>query len=221
MTQREFNLIKERLADWRSERGLTYENQREEFLGNVFEKVSEYFRAKDDLERVEALCDIAVFCFNVFDTIDFDYYYEFRNSNENIEIYKLTDAISEVCYREIKKLYAKPYIPLIISYCQYLCKNLGFDFYKCMLEKIKEIESRTGFYDERLNRFVEKIGAYCEREAFDLAINDFKLTNVPNKYFLDKEGSDFWCIRIEDNNGDYEDYYIRKWYKADYESCRL
>lgn len=105
--------------------------------------------------------------------------------------------------------------------CQYLCKNLGFDFYKCMLEKIKEIESRTGFYDERLNRFVEKIGAYCEREAFDLAINDFKLTNVPNKYFLDKEGSDFWCIRIEDNNGDYEDYYIRKWYKADYKSYRL
>ncbi|EAL8932333.1 hypothetical protein GI170_09065 [Campylobacter jejuni] len=221
MTEIQFNEIKERLADWRSERSLTYENQREEFLGNVFEKVSEYFRAKDDLERVEALCDIAVFCFNVFDTIDFDYYYEFRNSNENIEIYKLTDAISEVCYREIKKLYAKPYIPLIISYCQYLCKNLGFDFYKCMLEKIKEIESRTGFYDERLNRFVEKIGAYCEREAFDLAINDFKLTNVPNKYFLDKEGSDFWCIRIEDNNGDYEDYYIRKWYKADYESCRL
>ncbi|MFV0948184.1 hypothetical protein [Campylobacter jejuni] len=221
MTQREFNLIKERLADWRNERSLTYENQQAEFLGNVFEKVSEYFRAKDDLERVKALCDIAVFCFNAFDIIDFDYYYEFRSSNENIEIYKLTDAISEVCYREIKKLYAKPYIPLIISYCQYLCKNLGFDFYKCMLEKIKEIESRTGFYDERLNRFVEKIGAYYEREAFDLAINDFKLTNVPNKYFLDKEGSDFWCIRIEDNNGDYEDYYIRKWYKADYESCRL
>ncbi|OEW20056.1 hypothetical protein [Campylobacter sp. BCW_6889] len=221
MTEIQFNEIKEKLTQWRQERHLTYENQQAEFLGNVFEKVSEYFRAKDDLERVEALCDIAVFCFNVFDTIDFDYYYEFRSSNENIEIYKLTDAISEVCYREIKKIYAKSYIPLIISYCQYLCKNLGFDFYKCMLEKIKEIESRTGFYDERLNRFVEKIGAYCEREAFDLAINDFKLTNVPNKYFLDKEGSDFWCIRIEDNNGDYEDYYIRKWYKADYKSYRL
>ncbi|EKQ0670972.1 hypothetical protein P4P91_001445 [Campylobacter jejuni] len=221
MTQREFNLIKERLADWRSERGLTYENQREEFLGNVFEKASEYFRAKDDLERVEALCDIAVFCFNAFDIIDFDYYCEFCSNNENIEIYNLTDEISEVCCKVIKKLHVKTSIPRIISYCQYLCKNLGFDFYKCMLEKIKEIESRTGFYDERLNRFVEKIGAYCEREAFDLAINDFKLTNVPNKYFLDKEGSDFWCIRIEDNNGDYEDYYIRKWYKADYESCRL
>ncbi|EAJ3649647.1 hypothetical protein C7U06_08565 [Campylobacter jejuni] len=204
MTQREFNLIKERLADWRNERSLTYENQQAEFLGNVFEKVSEYFRAKDD-----------------FDIIDFDYYCEFCSYNENKEIYNLTDEISEVCYKVIKKLYVKTSIPRIISYCQYLCKNLGFNFYKCMLEKIKEIESRTGFYDERLNRFVEKIGAYCEREAFDLAINDFKLTNVPNKYFLDKEGSDFWCIRIEDNNGDYEKYYIRKWYKADYESCRL
>ncbi|EAJ3915292.1 hypothetical protein C8204_09555, partial [Campylobacter jejuni] len=67
MTEMQFNEIKERLADWRSERGLTYENQREEFLGNVFEKVSEYFRAKDDLERVEALCDIAVFFFNAFE----------------------------------------------------------------------------------------------------------------------------------------------------------
>ncbi|MGQ2762060.1 hypothetical protein ACT6FA_08950 [Campylobacter jejuni] len=31
MTEMQFNEIKERLADWRSERGLTYENQREEF----------------------------------------------------------------------------------------------------------------------------------------------------------------------------------------------
>ncbi|EGI1268655.1 hypothetical protein IF515_001908, partial [Campylobacter jejuni] len=66
MTEMQFNEIKERLADWRSERSLTYENQREEFLGNVFEKVSEYFRAKDDLERVDALCDIVIFCFNSF-----------------------------------------------------------------------------------------------------------------------------------------------------------
>lgn len=54
----------------------------------------------------------------------------------------LTDEISEVCYKVIKKLYVKTSIPRIISYCQYLCKNLGFDFYKCMLEKIKEIEYR-------------------------------------------------------------------------------
>ncbi|HAA1585827.1 TPA_asm: hypothetical protein GD700_07550 [Campylobacter jejuni] len=87
----------------------------------------------------------------------------------------LTDEISEVCYKVIKKLYVKTSIPRIISYCQYLCKNLGFDFYKCMLEKIKEIESRTGFYDERLNKFIK----------------------------------------------DTSDEAKAKWYKADYESCRL
>lgn len=97
MTEIQFNEIKERLKQWRQERHLTYENQRKDFLGNVFEKASEYFRAKDDLERVEALCDIAVFCFNAFDIIDFDYYCEFCSNNENIEIYNLTDEIKEVC----------------------------------------------------------------------------------------------------------------------------
>ncbi|EFS7927565.1 hypothetical protein HW053_001651 [Campylobacter jejuni] len=175
MTYREFNLIKERLTDWRNERGLTYENQQAGFLGNVFEEISEYFRAKDDLERVDALCDIAVFCFNAFDIIDFDYYCEFCSNNENIEIYNLTDEISEVCCKVIKKLQVKTSIPRIISYCQYLCKNLGFDFYKCMLQTIKEIESRTGYYDENLNKFIK----------------------------------------------DTSDEAKAKWYKADYESCRL
>lgn len=36
MTELQINEIKERLADWRSERGLTYENQQAGFLGNVF-----------------------------------------------------------------------------------------------------------------------------------------------------------------------------------------
>ncbi|MGI7727681.1 hypothetical protein ACNGL0_08045 [Campylobacter jejuni] len=67
MTEIQFNEIKERLTQWREERHLTYENQQAGFLGNVFEKISEYFRAKNDLERVDALCNIAVFCFNVND----------------------------------------------------------------------------------------------------------------------------------------------------------
>ncbi|HEC1751924.1 TPA: hypothetical protein R1712_001450, partial [Campylobacter lari] len=67
MTREQFNKIKERLAKYREIRHLTYENQQEAFLGNAFEKASEYFRAKNDLERIDALCDIAVFCFNAFD----------------------------------------------------------------------------------------------------------------------------------------------------------
>lgn len=222
MTEMQFNEIKERLADWRSERGLTYENQREEFLGNVFEKVSEYFRAKDDLERVEALCDIAVFCFNAFDIIDFDYYCEFCSNNENIEIYNLTDEISEVCCKVIKKLHVKTSIPRIISYCQYLCKNLGFDFYKCMLEKIKEIESRTGFYDERLKKFVDTICAFSKDEALSNVSKDFGFLGNSIIYKLTQEDKNFWFITCKEIETNLQiDYKVKKIYKADYKSYRL
>ncbi|EHY0650611.1 hypothetical protein K1247_001721, partial [Campylobacter jejuni] len=165
MTQREFNLIKERLADWRSERGLTYENQREEFLGNVFEKVSEYFRAKDDLERVEALCDIAVFFFNAFE-LKFG---AFSNIKRAGMIHLIDHFTSYFLEHNNKTVYNnskdEDFEYLLIVEIEILVKNLGFDFYKCMLEKIKEIESRTGFYDERLKKFVDKICAFSKDEA--------------------------------------------------------
>ncbi|EDO9415758.1 hypothetical protein G4120_001214 [Campylobacter coli] len=181
MTEMQFNEIKERLADWRSERGLTYENQQAEFFGNVFEKVSEYFRAKDDLERVEALCDIAVFFFNAFD-------FKYIVVSSNMYCYTFSDVVvyniyslfgartDNLCVVENENdfINLEKNLNLTMFEIEQLYKNLDFDFYKCMLEKIKEIESRCGYYNITL-----------------------------------------------DNNGDYEDYYIRKWYKADYESCRL
>lgn len=222
ITQKEFNLIKERLKDWKNKRDLSYENQREGFLSNAFGEVREYFRAKNNLKKVNALCNIVVYCFHDFD-IDCQRLLEI----EDVDLSKIT--IVDVVY-DLSTIVAEFHMNDIPNYtfihrlffnCFNLVNNLGFNFYKCMLETIKDIESHVWYYDESFNKFVEKIGAYSEIEAFDLAINDFKLTNIPNKYFLYKEAKDYWCVRIEDNNGDYEDYYIRKWYKADYESCRL
>lgn len=222
MTEREFNLIKERLADWRNERHLTYENQQAGFLGNVFEEISEYFRAKDDLERVDALCDIVIFCFNSF---NLDYKTLEKQNDYDVTKISIVDITDYLTYTTVKFM-RKDFkdfnnIYRLVFNCEHLCKNLGFDFYKCMLQTIKEIESRCGYYNITLKKFVENTGAYSKIEALDLAVNDFKLTNTPNKYFVDKEDNDYWYIKIEDNNGDYEDYYIKKWYKADYESCRL
>ena len=42
MTEIQFNEIKERLSKWRKDRHLTYRKQRNGFLGNVYEEVSEY-----------------------------------------------------------------------------------------------------------------------------------------------------------------------------------
>ncbi|RTJ16153.1 hypothetical protein C3H85_02260 [Campylobacter jejuni] len=175
MTYREFNLIKERLSKWREERHSTYENQQEAFLGNVFEKVSEYFRAKNDLEKIDALCDIVIFCFNSFD-LNYSFYIEYLTEIKNPRIYNIIDAVSFYSFKKYKNLaYNDTSIPLVISLCNNLVYCLGFDFYKCMLEKIKEIESRTGYYDESLKKFIK----------------------------------------------DTSDEAKAKWYKADYESCKL
>ncbi|HEB8062442.1 TPA: hypothetical protein RZJ77_001713, partial [Campylobacter coli] len=170
MTQEQFNEIKERLAKWRKERHLTYENQREEFLGNVFEKVSKYFRAKDDLERIDALCNIAVFYTNSFSfkhkiiPLDSDFLPEDLFSHL---IYELSIS----CIEKGNKLNLK-FIEKNLGYgflilIEMILKDLGFNFYKCMLETLKEIESRTGYYDEGLNKFTKDKGVYNTKEAYD------------------------------------------------------
>lgn len=155
MTEIQFNEIKERLSKWRQERHLTYENQRKDFLGNVFEKVSKYFRAKDDLERVEALCDIAVFCFNAFDLK----LGVFSNIKRASMIHLIDHFTSYFIEHNNKTVYNnnkdEDFEYLLIVEIEILVKNLGFDFYKCMLQTIKKIKSRTGHYDENLNKFIK------------------------------------------------------------------
>ncbi|EJJ0046255.1 hypothetical protein NHI71_001735, partial [Campylobacter jejuni] len=218
MTEIQFNEIKERLADWRSERGLTYENQREEFLGNVFEKVSEYFRAKDDLERVEALCDIVIFCFNSF---NLDYKtLEKQNDYDvtKISIVEITDDLTYTTAKFMRKDF-KDFnnIYRLVFNCEHLCKNLGFDFYKCMLEKIKEIESRTGFYDERLKKFVDTICAFSKDEALSNVSKDFGFLGNSIIYKLTQEDKNFWFITCKEIETNLQiDYKVKKIYKADY-----
>ncbi|MGQ2683405.1 hypothetical protein ACT6CD_08790 [Campylobacter coli] len=247
MTEIQFNEIKERLSKWRKDRHLTYRKQRNGFLGNVYEEVSEYYRSMNEYEQIDALMDIIVFTVNSFDfdyklneyeVISTTYFTSVLNTLTNIartlryyykEVYKiensdLDDKEKELELEKIEKEFRPSFQQhawSIIYEVKDLTEDLGFDFYKCTLETIKEIESRCGYYNITLKKFVKNPGAYSKIEALDLAVNDFELTNTPNKYFVDKEDNDYWYIKIEDNNGDYEDYYIKKWYKADYESCRI
>ncbi|EAI7224577.1 hypothetical protein CK602_04625 [Campylobacter coli] len=215
MTQEQFNEIKERLAKWRKERHLTYENQREEFLGNVFEKVSKYFRAKDDLERVDALCDIVIFCFNSFN-LDYDILERQKDYDiKKITIVDITDSLDYMVASFYKnELDNFPFIYKIIFNCLNLVKNLGFDFYKCMLETIKEIESRTGYYDEGLNKFTKDKGVYNTKEAYDKFLKE----NISDDFYVLEDNEEFV---IFDKENDFALDKFKKWYKADYESCRI
>lgn len=144
MTGLQFNEIKERLAKWRKDRHLTYENQREEFLGNVFEKVSKYFRAKNDYESMNVLCDIAVFFIN-----SFRFEYETTFSYENVSkddftrhlIYRLGDLIEK--NKELDLEFAENHLGFgFLVLIENMVSELNFDFHKCILEALKEIESQ-------------------------------------------------------------------------------
>ncbi|EAM0727094.1 hypothetical protein D3071_10095 [Campylobacter coli] len=217
MTEMQFNEIKERLAKWREERRLTYENQQTGFLGNVYEELSEYFRAKDDLERVKALCDIAVFCFNVNDVKFSNYECYMKSDKVDFEIFDIASQINSIAiYKanfEIDSV--KVILDTLIALLHKKCESLKFDFYKCMLQTIKEIESRTGFYDDELNKFIKDEGYY-------------DITHLKNEIKLPKtyeiinmiEEKDLFLVKIKTPNTILTNKF-KKWYKADYESCRL
>ncbi|WJZ70152.1 hypothetical protein F341_052 [Campylobacter phage F341] len=212
MTKTQFNEIKERLTQWREERHLTYENQQAEFLGNVFKKVSEYFRAKDDLERIDALCDIAIFYLNSFD-IKYDNQKFLMTDDINIHSV-INRNYNMINITSIRTCSVNSNGYSFIAMLENFFNNLGFNFYKCMLETIKEIESRYGYNDE-LNKFIKDEGYY------DIAHlkNEIKL---PKTYEIINviEEKDLFLVKIKTPNTILTNKF-KKWYKADYESCRL
>lgn len=197
----DFNIIKEKLTKWREERKLTYENQREGFLGNSYEEVSEYFRANNDLERVDALCDIAILSFNAFDV---DYtkikktpYYDL----EFVSIVDITSYLSWVTSSSMDRDFKNFNISRLILACKYLSKKLGYNFDGCILEAIKEIESRTGHYNNKKKKFIKDKGAYTSRQASEYFFISY----------LYKEDKDYWYFLTFTGRKK-----IKKWYKADY-----
>ncbi|EAI5466752.1 hypothetical protein BXA06_04045 [Campylobacter lari] len=233
MTREQFNEIKERLAKYREIRHLTYENQQEAFLGNAFEKISEYFKAKDDLQRVKALCGIAILYLNSFNA---EFINITINQNSSKKSYVMRDIVwdiqelmseinNELDFEYIASEDFKDYEFDLIFKIECVVKDLGFNFYKCMIETIKEIESKNiGNYCEYENKFYQMPGAYTLDEAYKLAF--YRESNEPSlngktKPKFHKENNIMWTFKYKSVlGGDMELNFI-KWYKADYESCKL
>jgi hypothetical protein len=122
------------LEIWRKDRNMEVkEFEYNLLLGNLLEELGEYFRATTDYDRIDALCDVSVFCINTchFDTSDFlptDELY-----TENVE-----DILSLLL--DLKKY--DDVIIDIVNVCYSIVEKMGYDYHKCMIETIKEISSR-------------------------------------------------------------------------------
>ena len=152
--------IQELLENWRDERHLSIESQRDGLMGNLCEEMAEYYRATNESEKIDALCDICVFCINSLEDIDIKAFRENfseRIINSNLftstkltTLYLVDSALKDDIVLDRNKQIYK-----MIKVCEREIKEMGYDFYKCMMETIKEISSRTGHYDENIHKFVK------------------------------------------------------------------
>ena len=202
------------LEKWCNERHLDKETQRKGLVANLLEELSEFYRAKDEYEQVDALCDMIVFCINSLgkDVLSFMQQVQSDEMIKEGTIISLVDKLQESNH--------KLFIYMIIKLADKQLKQLGYDTYKCLLETIKEISSRTGEFNSSINKFVKEPGAYSYQEAYKLAKQTAEYNSLSYfckfKFKLDYENSqtdsDYYIFVDSDRNI----IKIKKWYKANY-----
>ena len=163
------------LAEWRAERGITAESQKEGYIINIMEELGELASALRDYEKfsateqdttkkqkaeheiIDALCDIAVFTINAWADIPCELKrteIELRKSSLNADyiLKQMVEKCARFSYFEWGEATA---FNIILINCVYLCEHYGFNFQIAMDETIKEISSRTGAYDENAKKWVK------------------------------------------------------------------
>lgn len=164
------------LAEWRAERGITAESQKEGYLVNVMEELGELASALRDYEKfsatdypyptdkqeaeheiIDALCDIAIFTINAWADMPCEFKrteIEFKKSSLNADyiLKQMVEKCARFSYFEWGEASA---FNIILANCAYLCEHYGYNFEVAMLETIKEISSRTGSYDENAKKWIK------------------------------------------------------------------
>ena len=159
--------FQQRVHKWGEDRGLNIPQQRRGLYRNLIEEWGEFVRATNNEARVDALCDLSVFIFGAYEdfiptniraskgiewglllnevltqALKLDYKYNWRNVQ-----FDLPDYNDD---KDIKGLYFE-----CITYIVELLKQLGYDPQECLNETLKEIESRRGFFDPTLDKWVK------------------------------------------------------------------
>ena len=165
------------LDEWRAERKITAESQRQGYLRNIMEELGELAAGlrdyaswskcdlrfcqihKEMAERliVDAICDIAVLTINAWADIPCELKrteIELRKSSLDADyiLKQMVEKCARFSYFEWGETSA---FNIILINCAYLCEHYGFNFQIAMDETIKEISSRTGAYDENAKKWIK------------------------------------------------------------------
>lgn len=206
------------LKVWKEERNLSVESQQAGFKGNFFEEVAEFYRASNDYEKVDALCDMLVFLINSSGSINASTDKEFELipiAWKDGDKYKDCEHHLQNAITILMKCGAGCDDKLPASYLLSAIITLGYDPQKCLSETIKEISSRTGKYSNELKKFVKDKGAYSLKDLHDKLIKD----NSVEAYEI-TENAGYFVVDTLYSNNEREEVKYTKWYKADYEKYK-
>lgn len=214
-----FQLAKEDLRVWRTQRKISTTLQSYGLFTNLLEEIGELYQAarkyresesSDSHTReeaihqiVDALVDISIFCINndKLDNFDIKKAYLLASKAEAD-----TDRMVGVLLSEMRaladsddKIYV---VDRILSLAIAFMINLGYEPIECIREGIREISSRTGVFDYEKNKYIKNKGAYTLAEAIEAFESEIESEKISIKKF-----KDHWEIN---------DIRYDKWYKADY-----
>ena len=145
---KELSEIRVKLEEWRAERRLEISHQRAGLLGNLCEELKEYYRAQNEHEKVDGLCDIVVFSLNGIERPqDFSGFSRKDGDGTMSVVFTIMSSLTQSITDD--KLAALAYEAYM------MIEDMGYDAYKAMGETIKEISSRTGAYNESIGKWVK------------------------------------------------------------------
>lgn len=134
MKTEKLNHIQNRLQEWRDNTQLTRDYFKKDFVVKILENLTNYARAKNDLDRVHSLCEITILCLNAYEV---EY---ILSMGENSSFYDLFMTIPTFLLKpntnKAELQVVSHGADVIVTKCINFIKKLGFKPYKCLLENL-------------------------------------------------------------------------------------
>lgn len=119
--------------------GINFEKLRDGLMANLYEEMSDYHRAKDDNDKIRALCGIYILCITAL-TYEIEELIELTKELRSEEFYKsgLLNTI-DMWAKDTKEANYKRNIALYLLMINVTdeVSKMGYDVYPCILETIK------------------------------------------------------------------------------------
>lgn len=126
---------------------------------------------------IDALCDIVVFAGNCVYKEKFDQVYITWETLEELGIDTSETALLKGLLGNTYDMTYDPtmMIASLYSFCRDLAAKKGYDFFKCMQEVLKQINSRTGVWNDNLKKWVKDTSPEAKEKEYQANFDKCKL----------------------------------------------